>query len=70
MMWLLGIRGKLIGIGLAVLAFLGALMRAKSEGKAEAYDEVQERDRARADGVRKRVSDVDGVQPSDIRYRD
>lgn len=61
---------QLIGIGAAVLAFFALLFRAKRQGKKEAYDEMQEQDRARADGVRDRVRDVERVQPDDIKYRD
>jgi len=64
------IKATLIAAGLAVIGFLAAMGRAKRKSKKEAYDEMQEQDRARADGVRNRVRDVERVQPGDITYRD
>jgi hypothetical protein len=61
---------QLIGIGAAALAFFALLFRAKRKGKKEAYDEMQEQDRAQADGVRKRVDAVEPVQLNGITYRD
>lgn len=59
--------GAALGLLLAIVTF-GASR--KRQGRKEAYDDIQDKDRARADGVRERVRGVDGVQPSDIKYRD
>lgn len=56
-----------LGLLLAIVTF-GASR--KRQGKKEAYDDIEDKDRLRADGVRERVRGVDRVQPSDIKYRD
>lgn len=60
--------GVLIVAGLLFILTFGASK--KRQGKAEAYDEFEEQDRAEADAIRSRVRDVERVQPDDLRFRD
>jgi hypothetical protein len=60
-------------IGAALVALLGLLAKARRDGRKQEQAKSQERDRARADAIRKRVDAVrpGGVRPDDKRgYRD
>lgn len=57
----------LAGIALAILTFGASKKRA---GRREAVEKMEQADEKRADDVRRRVDDVDGVHDDNIRYRD
>ena len=59
--------GAALALVVSILTF-GAVK--KRQGKEDAYDELAEEDRNRADAVRDSVRDVERVQPDDIKFRD
>lgn len=74
MTWLVLLRSRAAQIGGAVLAALLVLATfgqiKKREGRKDALDEVEDKDRERADAVRDRVRSVDNVPADDLEYRD
>lgn len=65
--------GQAVALVLAGLAALGvAKQRGRSQGRSEALRKVQDNDRQRADDIRRRARDADGVQHDDDRrgFRD
>ena len=74
MIWAAFMQSKMVRYAGVALAFVLAIVTfgasKKRQGKEQAYDEMQEQDRAEADGIRKRVRDVERLRPDDLRYRD
>ena len=72
--WALFLKSKLVqGLSALALAIAGILTFGavkKRAGKEEAYDEMQEQDRAEADAIRHRVRNAGRVSDDDIEYRD
>ena len=60
--------GQAVALVLAGLAALGvAKQRGRSQGRSEALRKVQDNDRQRADDIRRRARDADGVPDADDR---
>lgn len=72
--WALFLNSKLVqGLSALALTIAGILTFGavkKRAGKEEAYDEMQEQDRAEADAIRHRVRNAGRVSDDDIEYRD
>jgi hypothetical protein len=72
--WGLFLNSKLVqGLSALALTIAGILTFGavkKRAGKEEAYDEMQEQDRAEADAIRHRVRNAGRVSDDDIEYRD
>lgn len=72
--WDLFLNSKLVqGLSALALTIAGILTFGavkKRAGKEEAYDEMQEQDRAEADAIRHRVRNAGRVSDDDIEYRD
>lgn len=72
MTWLLSSRiGRaLSALVVAALAFVGVYITGRAKGADNARDKAREQDYARADDIRRRARDADGLHDTDDGYRD
>lgn len=72
MTWLLGTwLGRAVsGALVALLAFLGVYTAGRREGAQRAKNRMEKRDHERADEIRRRARDADGVSDPDDGWRD
>lgn len=73
-MWLFLVNSKIgrtvAAIGAALFALMMFAMQQRAKGRKDAIEEFEDADQAEADAIRRRVRDIERVQPDDITYRD